>query len=331
MNPFRTLSAVGLTLLGLAWSRPGTASPSPADRADFSGTWKLNEEQSTRIADLVGKEGVLPDAPLANPMGGRGGRGTGGGSAGIGDSAFQLLEDARRLVVVDQGDAIRITRGEGSKRTIYPDGEERELDDGLGPATVTAKRKGARGERIVVSSKWPVGRDVSETWELLSNPRRLLVTTKVSSRRSFTMKRVYDPVLDGAPEPAPLVKVVVAPSEPSGSAAPAAAPEAPVDPPAGLAKCSVRPPRGASGEELARLAKVSQAAAERRALAFVAPRKPASVITSDVEVYEGCLVWTFVLRFTGTKGSQEIAVDAGDGKLLTSEVDAGGAGGAEKP
>ena len=326
MNPFRTLSAVGLALLGLAWARPGAAASKGADRADFSGTWTLNEAQSTRVTDLVGKDGVLPDAP--NPGSGPGGRPTGGGSAGIGDNAFQILEDVRRLVVVDEGDVVRVSRGQGQKRTIFPDGEERELDDGFGPATVTAKRKGSRGERIVITSRWPVGRDMYETWEIVSNPRRLLVTTKVSSRKSFTVKRVYDPVAVEGDEGAPVA--AAAPPAPTATPTPSVIPAAPVVPPVGLAKCSVHPPRGASGPELARLASVSQAAAQSRALDFVAPRKPVSVITSEVEVYEGCLVWTFVLRFSDVKGAQEIAVDAGDGKLLTSEIEAAGAGGEEK-
>ncbi|HEX7578574.1 MAG TPA: hypothetical protein VF580_01135 [Thermoanaerobaculia bacterium] len=337
MRLIRSLPVIALTLCGLAPARSGTASPSapaPAlDRADFSGIWRLNEEKSTRVADLLTKDGAVPDGGAAGSRGERAGRrgGARGGSSGgsdLGEAAYQLLEDERRLVVADEGETVRITRTLGKKRVLYPDGEERELDDGDGPAAVTAKRKGARGERIVVSSKWPTGRGMSETWELLSNPRRLLVTTKVSSRRSFTVKRVYDPAPDGPPEAVP----AAAPAAPQvPTVVPLAEPVAPVAPavsPAGMAKCSVHPARGATGEELTRLANVSQAAAERRVLDFVAPKKPTSIITSDVEVYEGCLVWTFVLRFADTKGVQEIAIDAGDGKVLTSEIEVAGA---EKP
>ncbi len=338
MRLIRSLPVIVLTLCGFAGARPGSASPSPPTpgRADFSGTWQLNEEQSTRVADILGKDGMVPSGETAGGRGesaGRrgGGRGGSSGGSGLGDSAYQLLEDERRLVVADEGETVRITRVGGKKRVLYPDGEERELDDGEGPAAVTAKRKGASGERIVVSSKWPTGRSASETWELLSSPRRLLVTTKVSSRKSFTVKRLYDPAPDGPPKAVPLAT----PATPQvATAAPPVepiAPAAPAVPPAGMAKCSVRPARGATAAELARLANISQAAAERRALDFVAPKKPVSVITGEVEVYEGCLVWTFFLRFGDTKGVQEIAVDAGDGKLLTSEVEAGGTEGVEKP
>lgn len=327
MRLIRSLPVIALTLCGLALALPGTASPSappPAlDRADFSGIWRLNEEKSTRVADLLTKDGAVPDG-----SGVAGGRGEGAGRRGgsdLGEAAYQLLEDERRLVIADEGETVRITRALGKKRVLYPDGEERELDDGEGPAAVTAKRKGARGERIVVSSKWPTGRGMSETWELLSNPRRLLVTTKVSSRRSFTVKRFYDPAPDGSPEAVPTASPA-APQVPTAvPLAEPVAPAAPAVPPAGMAKCSVHPARGATGEKLARLANVSQAAAERRVLDFVAPKKPTSVISSDVEVYEGCLVWTFVLRFADTKGVQEIAVDAGDGKVLTSEIEVAGA------
>jgi hypothetical protein len=326
MRLSRILPAIILTLTAIPMVPLEAAPPGGPARADFSGSWILNEGQSTRIADLLAKDGFVPTAPdpaAAQRRGSKGGGVAAGG--GLSDSASQLLEEARALVILDEGDVVRINRGGGKKRTIYPDGEEREIDDGEGPADVKAKRKGGRGERIVVASKWSGGRSIDETWEVVENPRRLLVTTKVSGRRSFTVKRVYEPEAETAavvPASAPVavvpVPTVVAPAAPTP--APAAA-----TPPAGMAKCSLRSPRGASPSEIAGLAKVSQAAAERRALEFVAPRKPVSVISSEPEVYDGCVVWTYVLRFSDPKGVQEIAIDAGDGKVLTSVLETEGA------
>jgi uncharacterized protein (TIGR02246 family) len=91
--------------------------------------------------------------------------------------------------------------------------------------------------------------------------------------------------------------------------------------------CSIRPPRGTSHEDLSRMAKVTSKDAEARAIASVAPEKVTSVMSSGVEVVNGCLAWPFDLRFASKGGVQEVMVDAGDGRILSSEYEppAGGA------
>ncbi|HKC24549.1 MAG TPA: hypothetical protein VKF32_07385, partial [Thermoanaerobaculia bacterium] len=109
------------------------------------------------------------------------------------------------------------------------------------------------------------------------------------------------------------------------SPTPTPAPEgagAPTPVPIRRTDCSIRPPRGASGEELAGLAKISLAEAEKRAAASVAPEKVTSVISSDVEVDDGCLVFPLDLRLAGKKGVQEVLIDAGDGKVISSKFEA---------
>ncbi len=92
-------------------------------------------------------------------------------------------------------------------------------------------------------------------------------------------------------------------------------------------ECSIRPARGTSQAELVSMARVTSKDAEARAIASVAPNKVASVIESGVEVVNGCLAWPFDLRFANKGGVQEVIVDAGDGKILSSEYEppAGGA------
>jgi uncharacterized protein (TIGR02246 family) len=85
--------------------------------------------------------------------------------------------------------------------------------------------------------------------------------------------------------------------------------------------CSIRPPRGSSPEELSRLAKVSSRDAEARAVASVAPDKVTSIMSSGVEVVNGCLAWPFDLRFANKGGVTEVVVDAGDGRILSSEYE----------
>lgn len=83
-------------------------------------------------------------------------------------------------------------------------------------------------------------------------------------------------------------------------------------------ECSIKVPRGASEAELRRLAKVDAKDAEAKAVASVAPDHVNSIISGDVDVLDGCLAWTFLLRFSNKGGVTEVAVDAGDGKILSS-------------
>jgi uncharacterized protein (TIGR02246 family) len=82
--------------------------------------------------------------------------------------------------------------------------------------------------------------------------------------------------------------------------------------------CSIRAPRGASEADLRRLTKVSVKDAEEKAVASVAPDRVNSIVSGDVDVLDGCLAWTFLLRFSNKGGVTEVSVDAGDGKILSS-------------
>jgi uncharacterized protein (TIGR02246 family) len=75
------------------------------------------------------------------------------------------------------------------------------------------------------------------------------------------------------------------------------------------------------------MAKVTSKDAEARAVASVAPLRVASIMSSGVEVVNGCLAWPLDLRFESKGGVQEVMVDAGDGRILSSEYEppAGGA------
>lgn len=88
--------------------------------------------------------------------------------------------------------------------------------------------------------------------------------------------------------------------------------------PAQKPECSAKAPRGASEAELRRLTKVSVKEAEAKAIASVAPDKVNSIVSGDVDVLDGCLAWTFLLRFSNKGGVTEVSVDAGDGRILSS-------------
>ena len=82
--------------------------------------------------------------------------------------------------------------------------------------------------------------------------------------------------------------------------------------------CSIHPPRGASKAELAKLAKVSQADAERTAAAVFKNPSDVAVADSELEAEHGCLIWSFDLKVKGSEGVHEVQVDAGNGKVLSS-------------
>ncbi len=86
-------------------------------------------------------------------------------------------------------------------------------------------------------------------------------------------------------------------------------------------ECSIKAPRGASEADLRRLTKVSVQDAEAKAVASVAPDRVNSIVSGDVDVLDGCLAWTFLLRFSNKGGVTEVSVDAGDGKILSSEYE----------
>jgi hypothetical protein len=130
----------------------------------------------------------------------------GGGSSEGSGTPNEMLWDVHRLVVTDgleKDPRLVVEMGDGSKRTLYTDGRKVEDEQATGTTTIHAKRK---GEKVVVDTEYPNGREVVETWELLANPRLLMVTTRVLGKRgSFTFKRVWDPEHEpsGTPPAAP--------------------------------------------------------------------------------------------------------------------------------
>lgn len=82
--------------------------------------------------------------------------------------------------------------------------------------------------------------------------------------------------------------------------------------------CSTRPPAKTGKADLPGLAKVSQADAEKAALGAKGVPPGASVAEAELEVEHGCLVWSFDLKLPDKPGVQEVMIDAGNGKVLSS-------------
>jgi len=309
-HALRPLASIALlALCGAALAQPA------AEHVRFAGAWQRNASESE---DPESKAGRREEAPDAEARDAARARGLAASTAWTEDVPLEVTVDSSHLEIADDGETVRVAYPSGRRRVFIADGEERELDDGDGPAKVTARRKaGASGDRLVVSSKWPSKVAMTETWEVTAAPRRLTIVTKVSARRSFTYRRVYEPASFWTPTPTASPTPVPSPTPAAGPPVPGATPV-----PGGMAECTIRPPRGAGSSELRALARISAADAEKRAVASVAPAKVQSVITSEPEVDDGCLVFPFDLRLEGKKGVQEVLIDAGDGKVLSSKFEA---------
>lgn len=294
-------AALALPLALRAAAPPPAPDGAAAPGTGLSGAWTLVESKDDVAAKA--KKGLWD---IASGM-------PGDSRTGGFDIPLEVMTDAHRLVVDDDGATMRVVYPSGRKRTFVTDDRPRYVEDGDSPATVTARRKGAA---VSVLSEWFRGYKLRETWELLAGARRLVVTGKLSGRASQEYVRTYEPgpLVEPTPVPTPVPEGVSAAAGAAGASA--AAPPAFVD---RLSECSARPPRNAREDDLRGWVKVSQEAASKTASASVAPLKATDVISSDAEVLEGCLVWPFTLRMPGLRGVQEIFVDAGDGKVVRSE------------
>ncbi len=84
------------------------------------------------------------------------------------------------------------------------------------------------------------------------------------------------------------------------------------------ATCSIHPAKGTSDQALGKLAKVTKEAAQATALGAVKNANTATVASAELEAEDGCLIWSFDVKQANVRGIQEVTVDAGTGKVLSS-------------
>jgi hypothetical protein len=94
--------------------------------------------------------------------------------------------------------------------------------------------------------------------------------------------------------------------------------------------CNIRPKRGTPAASLPALATVSQADAERTALASLKTSAPTTVTERELELEHGCLVYSFDIKVAGKDGIEEVLIDAGTGKVLSHEHESAKREAAEK-
>jgi hypothetical protein len=87
------------------------------------------------------------------------------------------------------------------------------------------------------------------------------------------------------------------------------------------ASCSIHPAKGTSDQALGKLATVSKESAQATALHAVKNSSTATVASAELEAENGCLIWSFDVKLKNKRGIQEVTVDAGTGKVLTSTLE----------
>jgi uncharacterized membrane protein YkoI len=86
-------------------------------------------------------------------------------------------------------------------------------------------------------------------------------------------------------------------------------------------QCSVRVPQASAVPELSRLARITQAEAERIARTALKTTQPVALVSSELEVEGGCLIWSFDLKVANRQGVREVWIDAGNGRVLQSRYE----------
>jgi hypothetical protein len=172
-----------------------------AERPDFSGTWKLNQELSEnpreKMAESMSKGRGGAGGGRGGGMGGEmrgGGGGRGGGREGMEERPGEREARIQQIDIDHEDPTFRIRFTDDSENTFYTDGRMTEdLEAGLPEARANWKK----GRRIDIERASPQGGTITETYKLSADGSQLFVKTKIegSGRMpKITFERVYDRV-----------------------------------------------------------------------------------------------------------------------------------------
>jgi len=223
--------AVLFVVAAISAAGVSSAAAQAPDAAGLAGRWAMNRTLS-QFPPEVGfwVDWLAPGADL-DPTG-RGGRGSGGGAAGV-VIPPQSEDDAKRvrqltaevrtpsthLLITDAPALVTMTDDQGRMRSFRPDGREEILQlDGI-PVGVIARRD--TGGRLTVLYKVQPGRELRYTYSRTAAPAQLVVEVQfLEHGQGNAVRRVYEPAAPGesmlVPRPAP------SPSSPAPGESPSA-------------------------------------------------------------------------------------------------------------
>ncbi|MFZ0037476.1 MAG: hypothetical protein WAK91_08650 [Candidatus Acidiferrales bacterium] len=194
-------------LLSPSGNASGAATKAPAPQTqsaanpNLAGQWKLNKDQSDdprqKMQQAMGGNGQ---------GGGRGGEGgggrRGGGQGQGGGQGGGMMNDLAQLSIVQTDTSVKVSNASGRVLAAYPEDTQAakpaanggNADDDLRePAPPVAKWQGSQ---LVATMQGRRGGTTTRTYELSSDGRQLIVTTKMQNPRftqPVTFRLVYDP------------------------------------------------------------------------------------------------------------------------------------------
>ena len=194
--------ALMLAPLGNASAAKGSAPQTQsAAKPNLAGQWKLNKDQSDDPRQK------MQEAMAANGQGG--GRGAGGESGGGRRGGGQgqggpgaMMNDLAQLTVVQTDTSVKVSSASGRVLAAYPEDQQaaKPSSNGGNPdddtRTYTPPVAKWQGSQLVASMQGRRGGSTTRTYELSSDGKQLIVTTKMQNPRftqPVTFRLVYDP------------------------------------------------------------------------------------------------------------------------------------------
>ena len=177
-----------------------------AAKPKLAGQWTLNKDQSDDPRQK------MQQAMANNGEGGGGGRSYGGGgggrrgSGGGGGRGQGMFNDLSQLTVEQTENSAKVTGASGRILAAFPAAQETSK-----PSSDSNNEGEAReytppvakwqGSQLVTSTEGPRGGSMTRTYELSSDGKQLIVTTKMQNPRfsqPVTIRFVYDPAKPNA-------------------------------------------------------------------------------------------------------------------------------------
>ena len=192
--------ALMLAPLGNASASKGsTPQTQSAAKPNLAGQWKLNNDQSDDPRQK------MQEAMAANGQGGgRGAGGEGGGGRRDGGQGGPgaMMNDLAQLTVVQTDTSVKVSSASGRVLAAYPEDQQaaKPSSNGGNPdddtRTYSPPVAKWQGSQLVASMQGRRGGSTTRTYELSSDGKQLIVTTKMQNPRftqPVTFRLVYDP------------------------------------------------------------------------------------------------------------------------------------------
>lgn len=197
--------ALMLAPLGNASAAKGSAPQTQsAAKPNLAGQWKLNKDQSDdprqKMQEAMAANGQ-GGGRGAGGEGGEGGGGRRGGGQGQGGPGA-MMNDLAQLTVAQTDTSVKVSSASGRVLAAYPEDQQaaKPSSNGGNPdddtRTYTPPVAKWQGSQLVASMQGRRGGSTTRTYEVSSDGKQLIVTTKMQNPRftqPVTFRLVYDP------------------------------------------------------------------------------------------------------------------------------------------